>query len=406
MIDLYREGLGNILDDNARTVVDLVHRRIIHPLLTSGEARQDREIAHERALRLAEVVQANPVAMELMSRAFVYKDPILKLTVGNMESPNPIWFPAGFDKDARIHKFLGKAAGFGAVTEGTVTWLAYGGNQRPRIFDLPANEGLINRMGFPGEGGDKVAARLEESDEPRDYGLIVSFGASKPSFERGTVVEDYGRIYNQMLPYGEGHEDNCSSPNTVGVRSQAEPEVLEEHMSHIEEVRNASPYRDKLLGVKFSGDMPMAQLIQDVGIVKDHGGDFVTLINTSTDQALRESLLSDVHKNEPGGMSGAFLNRRALEITHRVYEEFGESIIIVRAGGVRGRGEDLWEALTYGGATAAEPFSSYVRPTTSTPNFTFYALRDLARAMRACGMQSMADFKELRGKRVPYPLAK
>lgn len=389
----------------ARKTVDLIHRNIVHPLLTGGEASKDREVAHERAIALAEAVQGSNFAMDIMEKAFCYRDPILELKMGSMSLPGPLGIAAGFDKNARIHKFLGHGMGFGFVPVGSITKIPYKGNDRPRIFDLPNNDGLVNRMGFPGEGSDEVQQRLErERKHFREYGLVINVAASKPSFENGTHIEDYGDVYEQMLPYGDAHEVNISSPNTQGVRGLQEPEVFTDLAVHLGRIHKNSRYKDKPLIYKFSLDLDPKVLKQDIRIALDNDADGFTIGNTSTNPELRDSLASDEHKNQMGGMSGAFLNRRGLLLTHGIYEEFGESIFIIRAGGIRGTGEDLWNALTYGGATAAEAYSSFVRPTTSTPNFTYYAHRDLARAMKLLGMRGMEDFSALRGKKIPYPL--
>lgn len=406
-MELLKRKFENQVGKPARNAVDLIHRNIVHPLLTGGEASEDREIAHERALSLAKAVQGSETAMALMEEAFSYRDPILELKMGSMSLPGPLGMAGGFDKNAIIHKFLGRGMGFGFVTVGSVTKIPYKGNDRPRIFDLPNNDGLVNRMGFPGEGSNGVQQRLEkERKHFREYGLIINVAASKPSFENGTVIEDYGDVYEQFLPYGDAHEVNISSPNTPGVRGLQEPEVFTDLAIHLGQIHKNSRYKDKSLIYKFSLDLDPKTLKQDIRIALDNGASGFTIGNTSTNPELRASLMPDEHKDEMGGMSGAFLNRRALALTHGIYEEFGESIFIIRAGGIRGTGEDLWNALAYGGATAAEAYSSFVRPTTSTPNFTYNAHRDLARAMKLLGMRGMEDFKALRGIKSPYPLAR
>ena len=390
-----------------RLLIDLAHRNLVHPLLTRGEA--DREIAHERALQLMEQTQQNPLAMAYFSRFFTLRDPILVTPIRTREgftqyAPNPFGIAAGFDKDARVTTFLGNGLGFGIVTVGSITAVPYEGNPRPRIFDLPNNDGLINRMGFPGEGTKIGKSGLKKSHiRGQNYILKINVAASKPSFERGTYIKDYGQAFEDLLVFANTMEINISSPNTEGTRELQEPEAFEELASHIAERRKQSPLNFIPLIYKFSPDLSPQHLERVLRIAIDRGADGVTLTNTSTDPTLRHSLMPDRYKDESGGMSGAFLGHRALETTHRAYKYVGEEIFIIRAGGVRGTASDLWEALTYGGATAAEVYTSFVRLNTSTPNFTVYALKGLAKAMRAEGMTSMEDFKSLRGKRVPFP---
>lgn len=396
--------VSRFIEDSARAAIDLTHRNVVHPHLTRGKAQEDREIAHERALDLAESLQDNPLAMALMSSVFTSRDPILRTRFAGIIAPNPLGLAAGFDKNARIPQLLGEGLGFGIVTVGSITKVPYGGNERPRIFDLPNNNGLINRMGFPGDGADEAEARLKRLPDYRNYVLVVNVAASKPSFENGTQVKDYGSAYSQMLPYGDCIEVNISSPNTPGVRGLQEPEIFAELASHIAELRKYHIGRHKPLIYKFGPDLAPDKLEKDLKIAIDNGADGVTLTNTSTDQELRNSLLPDKYQKEVGGMSGALLNSKALEISHRAYKYVGEELSIIRAGGIKGTGRDLWESLTYGGAVAVEAYTSFVRPNTSTPNYTVYALRDLTKAMRKVGMPSINDFRELRGKKAPYPL--
>src|SRR3989344_1518156 len=159
-----------------RKIADQIHRNIIHPLLTSGEAENDREIAHERSLNIMEKVQGNPILMAALQKAFVYEDPILKTylwvrkgSIGyGSPTPNPLGIAAGFDKNARVYNFLGEVSGFGIVSSGSLTKIRYGGNERPRVFDLSENNGLINRMGFPGEGTPEARSRLGRDNHRYD----------------------------------------------------------------------------------------------------------------------------------------------------------------------------------------------------------------------------------------------
>ena len=91
-----------------RSVIDAAHRNIVHPLLTSGDAQEDREVGHERALRMMRMAQRIPLAVRVLDRAFSYDDPILKTSFAGLEAPNPLGIAAGFDKNARVHRFLGQ----------------------------------------------------------------------------------------------------------------------------------------------------------------------------------------------------------------------------------------------------------------------------------------------------------
>ncbi|OGH14871.1 MAG: dihydroorotate dehydrogenase (quinone) [Candidatus Levybacteria bacterium RIFCSPHIGHO2_01_FULL_38_96] len=383
-----------------RSVIDAAHRNIVHPLLTSGDAQEDREVGHERALRMMRMAQRIPLAVRVLDRAFSYDDPILKTSFAGLEAPNPLGIAAGFDKNARVHRFLGQGLGFGTVTVGSITKVEYKGNERPRIFDLPNSRGVINRMGFPGEGSASAVRRLKNDNKERPYLLIVNFAASKPSFDAGRQIEDYAAVAEDLVYFGDEGEGNVSSPNTEGVRGLQEPDVFSDLAAAVIPI-----YLNHggLVRFKFGPDIETEKLHKNAQTIIDKKGSGITITNTSTDPEVCKGLSAqDVHKEEQGGISGLPITQKALEASHRLYDYIGDEIPIHRIGGIMNI-RDVWDALTYGGATTVDIYTSFVRQETSTPNLAFYMLRDLARAMRANGMTSMADFKEFRGKRIPFP---
>src|SRR3989344_8164929 len=384
-----------------RSAIGAAHRKIVHPFLTRGEGLIDREITHERALRLMQMAQKIPLAVEIMDRMFSYDDPILRTSFAGLTAQNPLGIAAGFDKNAKTHRFLGQGLGFGTVTVGSITKVEYKGNDRPRIFDLPASRGVINRMGFPGEGSDSAVQRLQKDRQrPRPYLLIVNFAASRPSFDAGRQIEDYRAVAQDLVYFGDEGEGNVSSPNTEGVRGLQETDVFSDLADAVIPVYL---HRGKPVRFKFGPDLETEKLHKNARTIVDKKGSGITITNSSTDGVIRKGLSAkDVHKEEQGGISGLPITQKALEASHKLYDYIGDEIPIHRIGGIMNV-RDVWDALTYGGATTVDVYTAFVRQETSTPNFAFYILRDLARAMRANGMTSMADFKEFRGKRIPFP---
>ena len=155
---------------------------------------------------------------------------------------------------------------------------------------------------------------------------------------------------------------------------------------------------------KFGPDLETEKLHLNARTIIDRGGSGITVTNTTTDKQIREDLdYRDEYSNEQGGISGAPLTQKALEVSHKLHSEIGEEIPIHRVGGIMNT-QDVWNALTYGGATTVDVYTAFVRRETSSPNFAHRILSELAQAMRINGMNSMVDFRELRGKEVPYPL--
>jgi len=386
-----------------RNTIDNGFRRAVYPYLVHGDAQADREIAHERALTLMEQFQKVPCAVKVLGDIFSYQDPILHTTFAGLTAQNPLGIAAGFDKNARVHNFIGEGLGFGSVTVGSITKVAYEGNPRPRIFELSKSNAIINRMGFPGEGSESAVSRLRKDDpKGRRHLLIVNFAASKPSFESGRQIEDYVDVAKDLVPFGDEGEGNVSSPNTTGVRGLQEPEIFTDMVQAVSPVYEAA---SKPLRWKFGPDLGAEKLVLNAGTIIDNAGAGITITNTTTDSQIRESLdKSDHHKGEMGGISGSPLTQKALETSHNLHTEIGEVLPIHRIGGIM-NSKDLWDALTYGGATTVDIYSAFVKPDTSTPNLAYYLLRDLAESMRKLGITSMTEFKNLRGKRVDFPLS-
>lgn len=315
-----------------RSGIDTAHRKALHPLLTRGEAVNDREIAHERVLRLMEAAQKFPVVLQIMNAMFSYKDPILKTSFAGLEAPNPLGIAAGFDKNARVYRFLGDGQGFGSVTIGSVAKVEYEGNQRPRIFDLSKSRGLVNRMGFPGEGSGKVVQHLSADKKPRSFLLIVNFAVSKPSFEAGTQIEGYRTAAEEVVTFGDEGEMNVSSPNTPGVRGFQEPDVYTDLYDAVSPVylEHGKPMRPKI-----SPDLGEKKLHGNARTTIDKKGAGITITNTSTDEEIKSRLsLMDQYRNEMGGISGTPITQKSLEVSHRLYDYIGEELPIHRVGGV------------------------------------------------------------------------
>lgn len=380
-----------------REAIDRIHRDYIYPHLISGSAQQDREVAHERALDLMERrFEHNPLLF-LLSRVFTYEDPRLATVVFGKFFSNPLGIAAGFDKNGRVFNTLG-ALGFGFIEVGSITTRAYEGNLRPRVFPLPEDNGLINRMGFPGDGLQRCKWRLVNNlpaRQDRHYGLGVNIGASRPSFDENTVIEDISFAHESLSGIGDYVVDNISSPNTQGVRGLQEPEVLDRLLSATDRY-----HRRDSLGrvvdprlVKLSPDLNGLQLAAILDVVCRHNVDGVVLTNTSTNKLIKDNL-KGIYRGEVGGVSGAPLTDRALEVSRFVYEQTGGKLPIIRAGGVM-TPKDYWEAVVYGGASLVQVYTALVNEKTSTPSLAYYFNQEFVQRMERVGATKL---EEIRGE--------
>lgn len=227
---------------------------------------------------------------------------------------NPVGLAAGFDKNA--HAIGGfEALGFGFLEIGTVTRFPQPGNERPRLFRLPLDEGVINRMGFNNEGADAVAARLAVTKRNPAVPLGISLGKSKVTPLDG-AVDDYMYSFRALYPYGDYFAINVSSPNTAGLRQLQEKAALDELISALrEEAQALAPGqpRTKPLLVKIAPDLEPGALDELLEVCTGRGVDGLIAVNTTLS---RERLRSSI--SQSGGLSGKPLRERALKVVRHI----------------------------------------------------------------------------------------
>ena len=288
---------------------------VLRPLLF----RLPAETTHTAASRLLEAVQNTPFE-RILARRYVLDDPRLAVEAFDCTFPNPVGVAAGFDKNGRIPHVLG-SLGFGHVEIGGVTAEPQPGNPRPRLFRLPTDDGLINRMGFNNEGADRVAVRLSELGAP-NVPMGVNIGKSKAT-PLADAAEDYAYTYEQLAPFGDFFVVNVSSPNTPGLRSLQDRGPLEDIIAALQD-RGASP-----LLVKLSPDLNQTGVAEAVSLAEDRDLDGIIATNTTT---ARPDSLADPHRTEEGGLSGKPIERRATEVVRFVAQR--TDLPVVGVGGV------------------------------------------------------------------------
>ncbi|MEZ3115943.1 quinone-dependent dihydroorotate dehydrogenase [Halobaculum sp. MBLA0147] len=278
------------------------------------------ETAHGLTHRLMRAVQDTPVQSALASRLSV-RDPRLRTELWDLEFPTPVGVAAGFDKNAHVPRFLA-ALGFGHVEIGGVTAERQSGNRRPRMFRLPDDEAVVNRMGFNNEGADAVGRRLAAEPAP-DVPVGLNVGKSKTT-PLSEAPADYRYTYERVGTHVDYTVVNVSSPNTPGLRSLQHRDSL---TAILEELREAGA--DPLL-VKLSPDLSTDATEDALAVVRELDLDGVVVTNTTTD---RPSSLSDLDAAERGGLSGRPIEDRATELVRFVAERV--DVPVIGVGGVR-----------------------------------------------------------------------
>ncbi|WP_339106457.1 quinone-dependent dihydroorotate dehydrogenase [Haloterrigena salinisoli] len=281
------------------------------------------ETAHDLGKRTLRAAQSTWPTRRALAAAYRYDHPALEVDLFGTTFPNPVGIAAGFDKNAEVTHAL-EALGFGFVEIGTVTPYPQTGNDRPRLFRLREDEGMINRMGFNGQGMEAVKERLEADGAP-GFPLGVNIGKMNSSTE-AEAIEDYRRVFDRLSPFADYVVVNVSCPNTPDEFDEASPD----HLREIFETLEAENDADVPLLVKIGPDEPEESVLDLVDIVREFELDGIVATNTST---TREGLESPA-REEWGGLSGAPIEDRSTAVVRTVAEYTDGELPIIGVGGV------------------------------------------------------------------------
>lgn len=289
--------------------------------------RMDPERAHYAAMGWLRLACALPGGAALLRRGFA--GPARPVEVLGLRFPNPVGLAAGFDKDARWLRELG-VLGFGFVEIGTLTPLGQIGNPQPRLFRLPTDRGIINRMGFNNAGVEAAVERLK--NRPADLIVGGNIGKNKAT-PNERAVDDYLACLEALHPHVDYFTVNVSSPNTPGLRALQDREPLEALLRAVM-ARNAelSPRRPVLL--KIAPDMTEGQLDDVVDIILSAGVDGLIATNTTTERTGLRTPSDRVEGIGPGGLSGAPVRDRSTAVIRYVHHRSQGAFPIIGVGGI------------------------------------------------------------------------
>jgi len=294
-----------------------------------------------------------------MSRAiWALNDPRLEKEVFGLKFKNPIGLAAGFDKNADVISEMANL-GFGFIEVGTVTPLPQDGNPKPRMFRLPADGGLINRMGFNNMGMDVVAehiAAYRKNSPTSQKGIIIGGNIGKNKVTpNDEAVNDYIKCFDRLFDLVDYFVVNVSSPNTPGLRELQEKEPLMNLLSALQQ-RNSKNGISRPILLKIAPDLTDTQLDDIVEIVQQSGIAGVIATNTTIG---REGLISaDKLKSETGGLSGKPVTKRSTEVIKYLSEKSKASFPIIGVGGIHSP-EDALEKLA-AGASLVQLYTGFI----------------------------------------------
>jgi dihydroorotate dehydrogenase len=313
------------------------------------------ETAHRAGFALIRVAGAAGAA-GLLQRWLGPRDPVLRVRALGLEFPGPLGLAAGFDKDARATAGLG-ALGFGFVEVGTVTARAQPGNPRPRMFRLPADRALVNRMGFNNDGAAAAAARLRR--RPRGGPVVgVNIGKTRAVPDQQAAA-DYAASARAVADVADYVVVNVSSPNTPGLRDLQAADRLRPVLVAVREALDtAAGSRRVPLLVKIAPDLaePDVDAVADLAV--ELGLDGIIATNTTVSRDGLVSSPAEVVAAGAGGLSGAPLRAPALAVLRRLRERAGDRMVLIAAGGIETPG-DAWERLA-AGATLVQAYTGFI----------------------------------------------
>jgi len=305
--------------------------RLLRPLLFALPP----EVAHQAAMSLLDSAAALAPTHALLRRQFTLHTPSLERQRHGLRFPNPVGLAAGFDKDGYHLRAL-TLLGFGFIEVGTVTPRPQPGNPRPRLFRLPADSALINRMGFNNEGAHALAVRLQhwrEHSEAHPRPIIgANIGKNKDT-PNECAAEDYIACFHVLFPWVDYLAVNVSSPNTPGLRDLQAREPLLRLLEPLQNANQRQPAPKPLL-LKIAPDMSAEQLDQIADIVREIGLAGLIATNTTLSRSGLHTPPARVSAIGAGGLSGAPLRQRATEVIRHLRQRLGPEPLLIGVGGV------------------------------------------------------------------------
>lgn len=326
----------------------------------------------------------------MLSKQFSHYAPLTAHLFG-LTFKNPVGLGAGFDKNANYLREL-ETLGFGFVEIGTVTPKPQAGNEKPRLFRLPNDKALINRMGFNNDGVEVVAERLKKWKEKDgrwqmadgSKNNLTSINYQIPSLIVGGNIgknkatpneeawKDYEICFTALHPYVHFFVVNVSSPNTPGLRELQEKESLKKILTHLQGLNKAFPQPKPIL-LKIAPDLTLTQIDDVLNLAMEIKLDGLVATNTTISREGLTTNSSQLTAIGAGGVSGKPLAQRSTDIIHYMNQKTGGSIPIIASGGIFTAADanqklsagaslvEVWTGFIYEGPTIVKNICRHLR---------------------------------------------
>jgi dihydroorotate dehydrogenase len=326
-----------------------MYKSLIRPLLFL----MDPEKVHHLVFELIRFLFKLPLVAYFFKKSYVLEDPRLERKVFGLTFKNPVGIAAGFDKNAELTDELA-AMGFGFVEIGTLTPKAQPGNDKPRMFRLPADKGLINRLGFNNKGALDAVKRLKNRRENILIGGNIGKNKVTPNEQ---AVSDYLACFDALFDVVDYFAVNVSSPNTPGLRDLQEKEPLRQLLETLQ-TRNLSRQQPKPILLKIAPDLTDSQLDDIIDIVLSTRIAGVIATNTTIDRSGLRTDAGQVNAIGAGGLSGAPLFRRSTEVIRYLHQKSGGAFPIIGVGGISSPEEALEKLRA--GASLVQLYTGFI----------------------------------------------
>ena len=387
-----------------------LYQTLLRPLLFSG-LKTDPEWLHQQSLKVLGWMDDGsasqlPWLLAQMERSLSLSDPRLQQQLWGLTFANPMGLAAGFDKDG-IAAGLWSRFGFGFAELGTVTFQAQPGNPQPRLFRLPLDQAVLNRMGFNNQGAAALAERLRKSGRVGEWerGSVGEESWSHPPIDSSThppftlginlgkskvtpledAAQDYVGSFRLLQDLGDYFVVNVSSPNTPGLRSLQDKAQLEPILQALQQ---ENIHRKPLL-VKIAPDLEWGAIADVIALAQQHQLAGIIATNTTIRRdGLKTQRLStgNLVAQEAGGISGVPVRQRSTEVIRFIYQETQGQLPIIGVGGIF-TAEDAWEKIT-AGASLVQVYTGWIY---EGPWMVRRVLEGLLRKLDEQGLKSIQD---------------
>jgi dihydroorotate dehydrogenase len=316
------------------------------------------EDAHYLSMNLMQYATQVPQVKKMLGSRYTCNDRRLEQSYFGLRFKNPVGLGAGFDKNARYLSVL-EALGFGFVEIGTITPQPQPGNDKPRLFRLPKDEALINRMGFNNYGASAIRGRMEAWRQSTGQTTMMiggNIGKNKITSNED-AWKDYELCFRELFEVVDYFVVNVSSPNTPGLRALQDKEALRTILIRLQDVNRGMPSPKPIL-LKIAPDITDGQIDDIAALATDISLDGLVATNTTIQRDGLKTSSDSVSQIGAGGLSGKPLRQRSTELLKELRKRMGENIPIIASGGVF-TGNDAIEKMA-AGASMIQVWTGFV----------------------------------------------